>query len=114
MAGGRVTTGEIAALATQLARQLGRGVTVHNNRFQYTRPGTKKPVWTPWRYTVLIQGVNPFDSLTVEEAKSRMAMLSSLLYAKVITAGDPPDEPSRTHENRPSGGDVASGGDDKY
>lgn len=113
MSGGLVTTGEIAVLAKTLTRQLGRRVTVHHSRYQFKLHGKVK--WSPWRYTILIQDVTlPFSDLTVNEAKGRLAMLSDLMFAKVIVAGEPPSEPSPSYENRLDGGNVAPGGDDSY
>lgn len=80
--------GQVVMLANQVARLLGRKVTVHHDRFQFRVPGGKVK-WSPWKYTILFEGVPiPFAGLTVNEAKGRLAMLSDLYYAKVFDDAD--------------------------
>lgn len=81
-------------LAQIVGRKLGRKVVVHRSQQNFRKPGyqgrmvlTKAPI----KYSIGIEGCNPpvFFNLTVNEAKSRLAMLSDMLSSGVISATSP-------------------------
>lgn len=80
-----VTTGMVAAMAQNLARQLGRKVHVHRVESKFQIGHTRKTK-TEIRYTIAIEGSHPpmFFGMTINEAKARLAMLSDLLISGVI------------------------------
>jgi len=83
-----VTTGLIAALAHGLTQKLGCKVQVHRVETKYTIG--KRKTKTQIRYTIAIEGSHPpmFFGMTINEAKSRMAMLSDLLVSGVIKSAN--------------------------
>lgn len=98
--GGILTSGAVANLADGVSRVLGRKVIVHHSRYQFKLHGKLK--WSPWRYTLLFEGVTiPFSDLTINEAKSRLAMLTDLYYHGVF---DDCNAAAR-RESRTTGGD---------
>jgi len=84
---GRVDTGQMAILAQNVGAKLKRRATVTRDRFYYKRHG--QMVLSPWKYTVLIEGVNiPFSGLTVNEVKGRLSMLLDLYHHGVFDAAN--------------------------
>lgn len=80
-----VTTGPITSLAAAVSRHLGRKVVVQHSRYMFRPTGSVKMKWSPWRYTIIFEGVQiPFADLTINEAKGRLAMLSDLYYHGVF------------------------------
>ena len=70
-----VTTGAVANLAFMVSHHLGRKVVVQHSRYMFRPPGATKMKWSPWRYTIIFEGVNvPFSDLTINEAKGRLAI----------------------------------------
>lgn len=94
-----ITTGLVATLASSLERRLGRRVVVHRVEYKIPLPG-KKGVRTQLRYTIAIEGSHPpaFYGMTINECKSRLAMLNDLLISGVVqraTAANDPGADSR-------------------